>query len=592
MVFALGGCNDSDSDAPIKDSPPVLVLEKTLIVEERVTVELKVNATDNNGISNYLWKQKSGVPVTLLTPEKSIASFTSPSILLSEGEKILVFEINVTDSDGLISQSEVQVKVQPNSYTPIVTVVPKISNKSGAFTSLNWQINKSEPIAKVILNPDDSQEYNIEVIDNTSATFNVPLAFTDNVDTSFTLTIEDEDGNSISKKIIVTGETVSSDFAQPILIYEQDNTIDRVSNELMQLSIFSSSMPQQVMTYLHGKLIPNNDFKLALHPSHTKSFVDFNQDGFIDAISIVEIDETEFDYCESIYESNFDFIIELGNTGGFTEAETMHSFGCVSIIPEARHSVGRSFDKEGASDFMMLNSKDINNDDKLDLFIFGQWYLYHNNTDSYEFNAKYNSNYSTAILSDYRLDKGFLDINSDLKTDIIKVHEPQECENIFDGICNSLVWAEKTEVNEYADYVTLDSEIGIYDSLSMADVNHDGKNNLIAKFTSNDLLSKTKWYIIEDGSVQMKSIEEISDFIDLYGKGAPYFTDINLTQETLTLYEYNQTRQQPTIKEVQKLASYGLSYQGHILHDIDQDGDLDIITWRDNKAYLIENIAN
>lgn len=72
-------------------------------------VSLYAEATDADGaITQYFWKQISGTSVILNNPHERTASFSAPTV--QDGE-ILSFEVIVTDDDGAIAKTQVEVEV-------------------------------------------------------------------------------------------------------------------------------------------------------------------------------------------------------------------------------------------------------------------------------------------------------------------------------------------------------------------------------------------------------------------------------------------------------------------------------------------------
>jgi hypothetical protein len=72
-----------------------------------VTLDGTVSSDDDGTIVSYAWTQLSGPPVTLSGAGAAIASFTAPA------EGTLVFELTVTDSDGLTDTAQVAMTIAP-----------------------------------------------------------------------------------------------------------------------------------------------------------------------------------------------------------------------------------------------------------------------------------------------------------------------------------------------------------------------------------------------------------------------------------------------------------------------------------------------
>lgn len=583
------GCGGSTTEKKEAFNPsPKLIITQPPVANERSTVELVVDATDDKSIKSYLWKQSSGLPVTIINSDQSIASFKAPSILLSEGVQEFVFEVLVTDNEGATTRAELNVKVQPISKTPTVNVTREIVNKSGAFTMLNWQTD-GEPITQVELVANDNQPYNIDVIDHNSASFNVPQAFEQNISTTFTLIIEDEDGNTARSTIKVIGTPVQSYFKEPRIIYEKENNIYNLSNKMSAISITDNYYNLEVLDYYDGNLVPNTDFQLSTVKGDRSLFIDLNKDGFIDALTSEPDLTVGKEYCRPGQWKKV-LHINYGNVDGFSEPVVFLDFGC-----------------EGNEDFIgnLTDIKDINDDDNLDLKISRSWHLYSDISQSYEVDPTYDSNWVWLHADPYptEVEKVLLDLNSDFKTDIIQINEIEKCPDNFARpfyVCGTLLWQQKQENNSYSEPIALDSSFGNYRNFRLADVNQDGVNELVVNFSqlvevddsfsSRQITDEAHWYqISQDGSVEMAVLDRISHFTDLYGRQTPYFVHINFETGTLTHYQYNQAVKRPVITEVMKLAPLGNEYDKPLLLDIDLDGDIDILSNADNKIYLFEN---
>ncbi|WP_448550515.1 PKD domain-containing protein [Thalassotalea fusca] len=595
FAIAIAGCGGSSKEKPL-GTAPILTVSQAITVDERTNVELTVTAQNSNDIKSYQWKQSSGPAVDLLSADTQTASFNAPSLLLSEGVKELLFEVKVTNNSNQTSTANVQVTVQPISQVPTFTVPTEIKNASGAFTMLNWQIIQSEPISKVTLTSNDLQEYNIELIDDTSALFNVPKAVNQNVETTFTLTLTDEDNNSSSEIITVVGEVVSPKFSQPRLVYEQEENIYDIVDYTGVLSVTSFSSPL-AMKYLDGNLKADTDFSLPKSISGADRFIDFNHDGFVDALVVTEKATADYSRCDT-FERVFDVTLLLGSANGFIESQTIHTFECISVWPEDLDSSHKPLEKSAqrSTGFLSLKAKDINDDGYADLFFAGNWYLYSPLTTTYELADKFRGIWQFWWFHEYHFINAILDINSDGNTDIIRAVDLQEHPDLIYTPSFRLEWSKKIEADNFANYELLENELGIYEDLFLADVNLDGKNDLVLTYKTpsfiDDLstVSGMRWYSFEDTINRRKSFDYISHFIDIYGEGTPYFFDFNKEEGTLIHYEYNELVERPTIKEVQQLLPGDFEYQGYIFHDIENDGDLDVVAWQDNKVYLIENV--
>jgi hypothetical protein len=86
-------------------------------VEEGETVTLDgSNSTDSDGfIASYLWTQTAGTPVTLSDTTAADPTFVSPPVV--GNGTTLIFQLTVTDNEGLQANDEVTVTINDNGIT-------------------------------------------------------------------------------------------------------------------------------------------------------------------------------------------------------------------------------------------------------------------------------------------------------------------------------------------------------------------------------------------------------------------------------------------------------------------------------------------
>ncbi|MBR9729249.1 Ig-like domain-containing protein [Shewanella intestini] len=118
---------------------PIIDVVSELNIDERSIAVISATATDKDGtIASYIWKQESGIPVSIENANTATVSFMAPEV--NEDEK-LTFSLTVTDNDGGISEALVMVlvnKVEPNSINLNVS----ISNESlEGLSEIQWIVS-------------------------------------------------------------------------------------------------------------------------------------------------------------------------------------------------------------------------------------------------------------------------------------------------------------------------------------------------------------------------------------------------------------------------------------------------------------------
>ena len=588
----LSSCGGSSDDQPLDTTYPVISVESQLNVVERETISLEATATDESGILSYQWRQKDGITVNINATNQAKISFSAPSLLLSQGTQQLTFEVSVTDNNNLTSMTDVIVNVSPISRVPVVTVASnELSNESGAFTTLSWEITENEPIASVALSSDNNSIRAIEIIDNAQATFNAPLAFEQETSTTLTLTITDEDNNVVYKNINLTSSPVHSMFKAPRLVFEHDVDIGTLSNELERIAIKDDNdiTGAYLLSYVDGELALSQDLDLSALPESIDSsgqfVIDFDHDGKKDIVSMRHPEENT---CDQIGTAEFILQVNYQNEANFDEQESLMSFGCLEVIGDDSPSLN------------IRHVKDFNDDGHLDIATQKDWYIFNPSSQDYEVDDRFKSEHYFDGIDRY-VNKYPLDINKDSHTDILNTPKQsfEECGHMkFLQICANLEWAESLGESSYLNYVVIDEDLGTYFDFQMLDVNLDGTEELVVTFEPwedpkymwrDD--EDTRWYTFSQGTVTKNAVEFISHFEDMTCSGTPYFVDINIYKNTLALFDYNNQFNKPVVVEVQQIPTGDETLSRQLLVDIEQDGDIDILSWVENKIYLIENIS-
>lgn len=109
------GAQDSapaTTTAAITNQPPVANAGPDQTVVQRTTAYLNgTDSYDPDGvIAKASWHQVSGTPVTLTIPNQLSASFPAPHVT-SPNPLVLVFELTVTDDEGVTASDQVTITV-------------------------------------------------------------------------------------------------------------------------------------------------------------------------------------------------------------------------------------------------------------------------------------------------------------------------------------------------------------------------------------------------------------------------------------------------------------------------------------------------
>jgi len=172
-------------------------------------------STDADGIINsYLWEQLSGTLATLNNANSVNADFNAPAVADNTTDK-LVFQLTVTDNNGLSDTSTLSVFVQDvlvsniapnadagpdqsiNENTP-VTLTAAGSTDDGSIAAYLWQ--QTAGLGNVTLSDDT----------NISPTFSAPLVDASNDVLSFQLTVTDDLGVQSTANVNITVNDVDT----------------------------------------------------------------------------------------------------------------------------------------------------------------------------------------------------------------------------------------------------------------------------------------------------------------------------------------------------------------------------------------------
>jgi len=248
--------------------PPSAQAGNNQTVTEGDAVSLDGSAsTDADGIiSSYLWEQLSGTSATLNNANTATASFNAPSVPANTTDE-LIFQLTVTDDDGLTDTSSLSVFVQdvlvsniaPNAdagpdqsvnENTLVTLTAASSTDDGSIVAYLWQ--QTAGISSVTLSDDTL----------VSPTFTAPLVDASNDVLSFQVTVTDDLGVQSTASVNITVNDV--DTPPTAVISDAAGTIISTLNNNSQVTLygnFSSDPEGPIMGYswvqTAGTLISN-----------------------------------------------------------------------------------------------------------------------------------------------------------------------------------------------------------------------------------------------------------------------------------------------------------------------------------------------
>lgn len=144
LVFTLtvtdnGGLQDADQvvvnildsvqDTVPANQPPAADagIDQTIDEGEPVTLDGSGSSDPDDGIDTFAWQQVAGIPVDLTGPTDPMPTFIAPAV--DAAGDVLVFELSVQDTGGLIGTDRVSVLV--NDVLPAKTPAPATDAGSG-----------------------------------------------------------------------------------------------------------------------------------------------------------------------------------------------------------------------------------------------------------------------------------------------------------------------------------------------------------------------------------------------------------------------------------------------------------------------------
>ncbi len=122
-----------DDIAPTADAGP----DQTVDAGDTVKLDGSNSFDPDDGISSYIWTQTNGIPITLSDPRATQPTFIAPYVGTS-AEKVLKFQLTVTDDNGLCQTDGVIVTVRPSSSGSVQTIFDLKCVRKSTSIWLKW----------------------------------------------------------------------------------------------------------------------------------------------------------------------------------------------------------------------------------------------------------------------------------------------------------------------------------------------------------------------------------------------------------------------------------------------------------------------
>ena len=204
LVISCGGGSDSSPEPPLVqvNQPPTVDagIDQTIEIDQPVTLTASANDSDGT-IDSFSWVQTSGTAVNLNDADMISTTFTSPSITQDE---TLVFDITVTDNQGLTATDSINVVVSIGNQAPtvgagndqdyqegqVVTIVATSNDNDGEIVSYLWS-----QLSGVSAELENENTFTLN--------FNAPLVDQDEV-LVFEIRVTDNDGETASDTVSIS----------------------------------------------------------------------------------------------------------------------------------------------------------------------------------------------------------------------------------------------------------------------------------------------------------------------------------------------------------------------------------------------------
>jgi len=208
LALFLSGCGDEDENISFNSQAvmkiaPVANVGTDISTDENTVVTLDgSNSSDSDGsIVEYLWELDSGAyDIALNGNNQSIATFTAPDV---DADIQLVFELTVTDNDGISSKDYLNVTILRVNEQPVANAPVNVQATGDELVTIDGS-NSHDPdgaIASYAWTQTSGTNVTILNADQAIASFTAPNA---NAQLGFQLTVTDNEGAANTQAFIVT----------------------------------------------------------------------------------------------------------------------------------------------------------------------------------------------------------------------------------------------------------------------------------------------------------------------------------------------------------------------------------------------------
>jgi len=208
LALFLSGCGDEDENISFNSQAvmkiaPVANVGTDISTDENTVVTLDgSNSSDSDGsIVEYLWELDSGsYDIVLNGNNQSIATFTAPDV---DADIQLVFELTVTDNDGISSKDYLNVTILRVNEQPVANAPVNVQATGDELVTIDGS-NSHDPdgaIASYAWTQTSGTNVTILNADQAIASFTAPNV---NAQLGFQLTVTDNEGAANTQAFIVT----------------------------------------------------------------------------------------------------------------------------------------------------------------------------------------------------------------------------------------------------------------------------------------------------------------------------------------------------------------------------------------------------
>jgi len=205
LLTACGSEEESSTEPSqaVMKIAPVADVGTDISTDENTVVTLDgSNSSDSDGsIVEYLWELDSGAyDIALNGNNQSIATFTAPDV---DADIQLVFELTVTDNDGISSKDYLNVTILRVNEQPVANAPVNVQATGDELVTIDGS-NSHDPdgaIASYAWTQTSGTNVTILNADQAIASFTAPNA---NAQLGFQLTVTDNEGAANTQAFIVT----------------------------------------------------------------------------------------------------------------------------------------------------------------------------------------------------------------------------------------------------------------------------------------------------------------------------------------------------------------------------------------------------